>query len=181
MSFERGRKKGKENRMNYKNVKISPSAKIAKQSVIVGDVTIGRDSCVLYFAVIRGDDAPVVIGEETNIQENCTIHVSHNSPVHIGNNVTIGHNAVVHGCTIGDRTLIGMGAVILDGAKIGNDCIIGAGSLVTKNTVIPDGSLVMGSPAKIKRNLTWEEKLGILENSKEYISVSGEMQEQGVL
>lgn len=150
--------------MNYKNVKIAEGARIAKQSVILGDVTIGRDSCVLYYAVIRGDDAPVVIGEETNIQENCTIHVSHNMPVHIGNNVTVGHNAV-----------------ILDGAKIGNDCIIGAGSLVTKNTVIPDGSLVMGSPARIKRNLTWEEKLGIVENSKEYLSVSEEMKEQDVL
>lgn len=95
--------------MNYKNVKIAEGARIAKQSVILGDVTIGRDSCVLYYAVIRGDDAPVVIGEETNIQENCTIHVSHNMPVHIGNNVTVGHNAVIHGCIIGDRTLIGMG------------------------------------------------------------------------
>lgn len=168
-------------KMNYKNVKIAEGARIAKQSVILGNVTIGRDSCVLYYAVIRGDDAPVVIGEETNIQENCTIHVSHNMPVHIGNNVTVGHNAVIHGCTIGDRTLIGMGAVILDGAKIGNDCIIGAGSLVTKNTVIPDGSLVMGSPAKIKRNLTWEEKLGIVENSKEYLAVSEEMKAQDVL
>lgn len=102
-------------------------------------------------------------------------------PVHIGDNVTIGHNAVIHGCTIGDRTLIGMGAIILDGAKIGTDCIIGAGSLVTKNTIIQDGSLVMGSPAKIKRNLTWEEKLGIVENSKEYVAVSEEMREQGVL
>ena len=97
--------------MNYKNVKIAEGARIAKQSVILGDVTIGRDSCVLYYAVIRGDDAPVVIGEETNIQENCTIHVSYNMPVHIGNNVTVGHNAVIHGCIIGDRTLIGMGAV----------------------------------------------------------------------
>ena len=167
--------------MNYKSVKISEDARISKQSVLVGDVTIGRDSCVLYFTVIRGDEAPVVIGEESNIQENCTVHVSRNMPVHIGNNVTVGHNAVIHGCTIGDRSLIGMGAVILDGTKIGNDCIIGAGSLVTKNTVIPDGSLVMGSPAKIKRNLTWEEKLGILENSKEYVYVSREMQEQGVL
>lgn len=87
-------------------------------------------------------------------------------PVCIGNNVTVGHNAVIHGCTIGDRTLIGMGAVILDGAKIGNDCIIGAGSLVTKNTVIPDASLVMGSPAKIRRNLTWEEKLGFSRTAK---------------
>ena len=167
--------------MSYRNVKIEKSARIAKQSIILGDVTIGRDSCVLYYAVIRGDDAPVTIGAETNIQENCTIHVSHNMPVHIGNNITIGHNAVIHGCTIGDRTLIGMGTIILDGAKIGSDCIIGAGSLVTKNTVIPDGSLVMGSPAKIKRNLTWEEKLGIVENSKEYVAVSEEMREQGVL
>ena len=167
--------------VNHKNVKISEDARIAKQSVIIGDVTIGRDSCVLYYAVIRGDEAPIVIGEETNIQENCTVHVSHNKPVSIGNNVTIGHNAVIHSCTIGARTLIGMGAVILDGAQIGNDCIIGAGSLVTKNTVIPDGSLVLGSPAKIKRNLTWEENLGNLENSREYFKVSGEMKAQGIL
>lgn len=167
--------------MDYKSVKISEDAKIARQSVVIGDVTIGRDSCVVHYAVIRGDDAPIVIGEESNVQENCTIHVSRNMPVHIGNNVTVGHNAVLHGCMIGDRTLIGMGAVVLDGARIGKDCIIGAGSLVTKNTVIPDGSLVMGSPAKIKRNLTWEEKLGNLENSKEYVSVSAEMQKQGVL
>ena len=92
--------------MNYKSVKISEDARIAKQSVITGDVMIGRDSCVFYFAVIRGDEAPVVIGEESNIQENCTVHVSRNMPVRIGNNVTVGHNAVIHGCTIGDRTLI---------------------------------------------------------------------------
>ena len=147
--------------MNYKNVKIDKTAKIAKQSVIIGDVTIGRDSCVLYYSVIRGDDAPIVIGEETNIQENCTVHVSRGLPVYIGNNVTIGHNAVIHSCTIGDRTLIGMGVIILDGAKIGSDCIIGAGSLVTKNTIIPDGSLVIGSPAKIKRNLRGKRRLGL--------------------
>ena len=167
--------------MNYKSAKIAEDANIAKQSVIIGDVTIGRDSCVLYYSVLRGDEAPIVIGEETNIQENCTVHVSRNMPVRIGNNVTVGHNAVIHSCTIGDRPLIGMGAVILDGAQIGNDWIIGAGSLVTKNTIIPDGSLVMGSPAKIKRNLPWEEKLGNLENSKEYVSVSREMKRQGVL
>ena len=86
--------------VNYKNVKISEAARIAKQSVLIGDVTIGRDSCVLYYTVIRGDEAPIVIGEETNIQENCTVHVSHNKPVSIGNNVTIGHNAVIHSCTI---------------------------------------------------------------------------------
>ena len=154
--------------MNYKNVKIDKTAKIAKQSVIIGDVTIGRDSCVLYYSVIRGDDAPIVIGEETNIQENCTVHVSRGLPVYIGNNVTIGHNAVIHSCTIGDRTLIGMGTIILDGAKIGSDCIIGAGSL---DAVAAD----------FKRNLTWEEKIGIVENSKEYVSVAEEMWKQGVL
>ena len=90
--------------MNYKNVKIAEGARIAKQSVILGDVTIGRDSCVLYYAVIRGDDAPVVIGEETNIQENCTIQVSHNMPTHIGNNVTIGANAVVL-CDVPDNSI----------------------------------------------------------------------------
>ena len=100
--------------MNYKSAKIAEDANIAKQSVIIGDVTIGRDSCVLYYSVLRGDEAPIVIGEETNIQENCTVHVSRNMPVRIGNNVTVGHNAVIHSCTIGDRTLIGMGAVILD-------------------------------------------------------------------
>ena len=147
--------------MNYRNVKIDKSARIAKQSIIFGDVTIGRDSCVLYYAVIRGDDAPVIIGAETNIQENCTIHVSHNMPVHIGNNITIGHNAVIHGCTIGDRTLIGMGTIILDGAKIGTDCIIGAGSLVTKNTVIPDGSLVMGSPRRLSGILRGRRNWGL--------------------
>ena len=92
--------------MNYKNVKIDKTAKIAKQLVIIGDVTIGRDSCVLYYSVIRGDDAPIAIGEENQHPGNCTIHVSRDLPVHIGNNVTIGHNAVIHSCTIGDRTLI---------------------------------------------------------------------------
>lgn len=98
--------------MNYKSAKIAEDANIAKQSVIIGDVTIGRDSCVLYYSVLRGDEAPIVIGEETNIQENCTVHVSRNMSVRIGNNVTVGHNAVIHSCTIGDRTLIGMGAVM---------------------------------------------------------------------
>ena len=131
--------------------------------------------------MLRGDRAAISIGEGTNIQDNCVVHVEYDLPVTVGKNVTVGHGAILHGCTIGDRTLIGMGTIILDGAKIGTDCIIGAGSLVTKNTVIPDGSLVMGSPAKIKRNLTWEEKLGIVENSKEYVAVSAEMREQGVL
>ena len=159
---------------------------LAETAVILGDVTIGRDCSIWYNAVLRGDVNRIVIGDRTNIQDGVVLHTLYDGSPHpsqtiIGSDVSVGHNAVIHGCTIGDRTLIGMGTIILDGAKIGTDCIIGAGSLVTKNTVIPDGSLVMGSPAKIKRNLTWEEKLGIVENSKEYVTVSEEMWEQGVL
>lgn len=167
--------------MNYHQTKIASSAKIAGWSVVTGDVTIGSRSCVLYFSVIRGDAAPVYIGDEVNIQENCTVHTSAGHPVHIGNRVTVGHNVVVHGCTIGDESLIGMGSVILDGARLGKHCLVGAGSLVTKNMIVPDGSLVLGSPARIKRQLTEEEIQHILKNSKEYLRVSQDMKENGVL
>ena len=168
--------------MNYiKNADIQGNAWVAPGACVVGNVTLGDESSVWYNAVIRGDMAPIVVGCGSKVQDGTVVQADAGFPCEIGNGTTIGHNAIIHGCTIGDRTLIGMGAVILDGAKIGNDCIIGAGSLVTKNTVIPDGSLVMGSPAKIKRNLIWEEKLGNLENSKEYVRVSKQMKAQGVL
>lgn len=167
--------------MNYHMIKIAPSAKIAKQSVVIGDVTIGENSCVLYFSVLRGDEAPIRIGEAVNIQENCTLHTSVGYPVEIGNYVTVGHNVVLHGCKIDDGSLIGMGSVVLDGAQIGKQCLIGAGSLITKNMVIPDGSLVMGSPAKIKRELTEEEKRHLYSNSMEYVVVSDNMWKNGVL
>ena len=167
--------------MNYHMIKIAPSAKIAKQSVVIGDVTIGENSCVLYFSVLRGDEAPIRIGEAVNIQENCTLHTSVGYPVEIGNYVTVGHNVVLHGCKIDDGSLIGMGSVVLDGAQIGKRCLIGAGSLITKNMVIPDGSLVMGSPAKIKRELTEEEKRHLYSNSMEYVVVSDNMWKNGVL
>lgn len=167
--------------MNYHMIKIAPSAKIAKQSVVIGDVTIGENSCVLYFSVLRGDEAPIRIGEAVNIQENCTLHTSVGYPVEIGNYVTVGHNVVLHGCKIDDGSLIGMGSVVLDGAQIGKRWLIGAGSLITKNMVIPDGSLVMGSPAKIKRELTEEEKRHLYSNSMEYVVVSDNMWKNGVL
>lgn len=154
---------------NNKTPNIASTALIAPQSVITGDVTIGADTSVFYFSVLRGDDAPITVGAGTNIQENCTVHTSVGSPTIIGDRVTIGHNAVIHACTIGDETLIGMGSVILDGAVIGRHCLIAAGSLVTKNTVIPDGMMVMGSPAKVKRTLTEEEIQGLLDSSREYI------------
>ena len=160
--------------MNYKNIKISEDALIAKQSVIVGDVTVGRDSCVLYYAVIRGDEAPVTIGDETNIQDNVVVHTENTHPVTIGNGVTIGHSAVIHGCTIGDNSLIGMGAIILNGAVIGKDCIIGAGALVTQNTHIPDGSLAFGNPAKVIRQVTEEEKAANRANALKYVNEAKE-------
>lgn len=158
--------------MGKNQIKIAASAKIVKWSVVTGDVTIGEDSCLLYFSVVRGDAAPVVIGDMVNIQENCTIHTSEGHSVRIGDHVTIGHNTVVHGCMIGSGSLIGMGSVLLDGARIGKQCLIGAGSLITSHTVIPDGSLVMGSPARVKRPLTKKEKQDIMENSYAYKAVS---------
>ena len=120
-------------------------------------MTIGKDSSVWYNAVIRADTDRIMIGEATNIQDNCVLHVDAGHPLTVGNGVTVGHSAILHGCTIGDNTLIGMGSIILNDAVIGKDCIIGAGTLVTQKKNIPDGSLVYGNPAKVVRALTEEE------------------------
>ena len=120
--------------MNYQKPKIAASAKIAREAVLLGDITIGEESTVLFFTVMRAEgEESIVIGNQSNVQENCTIHVDEGKSVKIGDGVTIGHNAVIHGCEIGDHTLIGMGSIIMDGAKIGKGCLIGAGSLVTRN------------------------------------------------
>ena len=140
-----------------KNAKIDPSAWVAHSADVIGNVEIGEESSVWYHATIRGDLNYVKIGAGTNIQDGVVIHVDTGCPCEIGSMVTIGHNATVHGCTIGNRTLIGMGAILLNGCKIGRDCNIGAGALVTSNKEIPDGSLVLGSPAKVVRSLTEEE------------------------
>ena len=143
---------------------------IAEGAKIIGDVTIGEDSSVWYNAVIRGDSNSIVIGENSNVQDNAVLHTSHSHALTIGDNVTIGHGAIVHGCTIGNNVLVGMGAIVLDGAVIEDNCIIGAGALVTQNKVIPEGSLVLGNPAKVVREITEEEKKAILENAYEYSS-----------
>ena len=150
---------------------ISEKAYITKTAVIEGDVTIGDNVSVWYGAVLRGDLAPISVGEGSNVQENAVIHVDKNCPVKIGKGVTIGHGAIIHGCTIDDNSLIGMGAIVLNGAKIGKNCIIGAGALVTGNTEIPDGSLVIGSPAKVKREVTKAEIEANRENAEEYINL----------
>ena len=148
--------------------KIAEGVYLAEGARIVGDVEIGNNSSVWYNAVLRGDSNRIVIGKNTNVQDNAVLHVSRSNSLVIGNNVTIGHGAIVHGCTIGNNVLIGMGAIILDGAVIEDNCMIGAGALVTQHKIISSGSLAMGSPAKVVRQITEAEKDAILENANEY-------------
>lgn len=136
---------------------IHPSAFVAEGAVISGDVTLERDVSIWHNAVLRADCDRIVVGAGSNIQDGCVVHEDRGKPVVIGRDVTVGHGAIIHGCTIGDGTLVGMGAIVLNGAVIGENSIVGAGALVTKNTVVPPGSLILGSPAKIKRALTEEE------------------------
>lgn len=147
---------------------IHPSAFVAPGAVVRGEVHLAENSSVFYNAVLRGDRAPISIGEGTNIQDNCVIHVEYDLPVTVGKNVTVGHGAILHGCTVGDETLIGMGAIVLNGAQIGKSCLIGAGALVTQNAVIPDGCMAVGSPARVKRPLTPEEMDGLRQSAADY-------------
>jgi len=148
---------------------IDSSAFIAPDAWIIGDVKIGARSSVFFSAVVRGDIQSITIGQDTNLQEHVLVHSSHGmSPVVIGDGVTVGHRAIIHGCSIGNHSLIGMGATVLDNARIGEHCVIGAHSLVTKGTIIPPRSLVVGTPAKVARHLTDEEIADILTSAKRY-------------
>ncbi len=140
--------------LGQKQVLINESCYIAPGAVVIGDVRFG-DRCSVWFnAVIRGDNDSIVIGDGSNVQDGSVLHVDEGFPLSIGRNVTIGHKAMLHGCTIGDGSLIGMNAVVLNSAKIGRQCLIGANSLVTEGMEVPDGSLVLGSPAKVVKPLT---------------------------
>ena len=160
-------------------VKISESANVVKEAVVVGDVTVEEECTILFHAVLRGDAEKIVVGRCSNIQDNCTIHADTRYPAVIGAHVTVGHNAVLHGCTVGAGSLIGMGAVILNGAQIGRECLIGAGSLVLEGQVIPDGSLAVGNPAKVKRMLTEAERRRLYESSQAYIQVGRNLRAEG--
>ena len=132
---------------------IDPTAWIAPTAVLIGHVIVGAHANIWFGAVLRGDNEPITVGEGSNVQENAVLHTDMGYPLTIGTNCTIGHKAMLHGCTIGDGTLIGMGATILNGAKIGKGCLIGACALITEGKEIPDGSLVMGAPGKVVRQL----------------------------
>lgn len=154
--------------------KIAESAFIAETAAVIGDVVIGEESSVWYAGVIRGDVNCVRIGDRTNIQDGAVIHVSRtgfDGPTIIGDEVTIGHAAVIHGCTIERGALIGMNATVLDGAVVGEFSLVAAGSVVTPGTVIPPRSMVMGAPAKVKRPLTDEEVAGLAEFWKSYVEL----------
>jgi carbonic anhydrase/acetyltransferase-like protein (isoleucine patch superfamily) len=137
-----------------KTPKVDDSVFIAPGAYLIGDVTIGKESTVWFNAVLRGDEGPITIGEKCSIQDNVTIHLYEGHPTTIGDGVTVGHNAILHGCKIGNNCVIGMGSTILDDAEIGDECIIGANTLVTGGKKIPPRSLVVGSPAKVVRELS---------------------------
>ena len=130
---------------------------VSETAQVIGNVKIGNNTGIWFGAILRGDNEPISIDEDTNIQENTVIHVDKGACVKIGSGCTIGHKSILHGCTIGNNTLIGMGSIILNHASIGNNCLVGAGSLVTEGKIFPDNSLIIGSPAKFKRELTNDE------------------------
>ncbi len=142
---------------------------IARGAVVIGDVLLGDYSSVWYNAVLRGDINHIEIGHHTNIQDNAVVHLGDDFPCIIGNYVTIGHSAIVHACNVGDETLVGMGATILDGAQIGHQCIVGANALVTQGTQIPDGSLVLGSPGRVVRSLSVEDRATLRSWADKYV------------
>ncbi|SER43457.1 Carbonic anhydrase or acetyltransferase, isoleucine patch superfamily [Tranquillimonas rosea] len=132
---------------------LAQDAWVAPDANIIGDIVLGAGASVWFCATLRGDNERIDVGDGTNIQENCVLHTDMGFPLTIGANCTIGHKAMLHGCTIGEESLIGMGATVLNGARIGRNCLIGAGALVTEGKEIPDGSLVLGAPGKVVREL----------------------------
>ncbi|MEV8262783.1 gamma carbonic anhydrase family protein [Microbacterium sp. NPDC077057] len=148
---------------------LDDTAFVADGARIVGAVSLGPGASVWYNAVLRGDSSPIVIGPGSNVQDNVSIHVDAGHPVVVGSRVSIGHNAVVHGCTIGDGSLIGMGAVVLSGAVIGEGCLIAGGAVVLGGTEVPPGSLVAGVPAKVRRALSDDERASLVANAAIYL------------
>ncbi len=154
-------------------LRIDPTAFIAGSCVLRGDISVGAGSSLWFHTVARGDIAPIRIGERSNLQDGGILHVDLDCPAEIGNDVTLGHGAIVHGARIADEVLIAMRATILSGAVIGRHCIVGAGAVVPENAVIPEGSLVLGIPGKVVRKLRPGEIERILENARSYVALAG--------
>ncbi|KAA0700158.1 gamma carbonic anhydrase family protein [Neorhizobium sp. P12A] len=143
---------------------------LAPDAFVIGQVAIGEDVGIWFGSVLRGDNEPIRIGSASNIQEGVMIHTDPGFPVTIGEGCTIGHHAIVHGCTIGDNSLIGMGATVLNGAKIGRNCLVGANALITEGKEFPDGSLIVGSPARVVRSLDEEQVEGLRRSARNYVA-----------
>ena len=151
---------------------------IAENATVIGRTSIGQKSSVWFNAVIRADEEEILIGERSNIQDGCVLHADIGFPLIIGNDVTVGHMAMLHGCRIGDNTLIGIGSTILNDAHIGNNCLIGAHALLTEGMEIPDGSLVLGSPARVKRPLTAKEIISLAEAAEHYVDYARQFMQE---
>ncbi|MCK9214820.1 MAG: gamma carbonic anhydrase family protein [Rhodoferax sp.] len=149
---------------------IADSAWVADSAEVMGDVVLGEQVSLWFGVVARGDTAAIRIGAQTNIQDLSVLHADVGMPLTIGSGVTVGHKVMLHGCTVGDDSLIGIGAVVLNGAKIGKGCLVGAGSLVTEGKEFPDGSMIMGSPAKVVRQLTPAQLQGLRDSARHYVA-----------
>ncbi len=148
---------------------VHPSAWVAGNAQVLGAVSLAQDVSVWFGVVIRGDTSTISVGKGSNIQDNSVMHADEGKPLTVGENVTVGHQVMLHGCTIGDNSLIGIGAIVLNGAKIGRNSLVGAGSLVTEGKEFPDGSMIMGTPAKVVRQLTAEQIEGLKKSAEHYV------------
>ncbi|MCE9555578.1 MAG: gamma carbonic anhydrase family protein [Planctomycetes bacterium] len=156
-------------RPNFRPEQVAPSAFIADGAVVLGDVTLGEQSSVWFQAVLRGDVASIRIGSRTNIQDGCVLHADEGFPCMLGDDVTVGHRAIVHGCTIEDRVLIGMGAIVMNGAVIGHDSIVAVGAVVPEGMHVPPNSLAIGLPAKVRRTLEAKDHARIAHAAEHYV------------
>ena len=150
--------------------RLADTAWVADSAQVIGNVVLDAQASVWFGAVVRGDMASITIGAGSNIQDTSVLHADIGQPLTIGERVTVGHQAVLHGCSVGDETLVGIGAIVLNGAKIGKNCLVAAGALVTEGKEFPDGSMIMGAPAKLVRQLTPEQIEGIRQSAQHYIN-----------
>ena len=142
---------------------------IAPNAQVIGNVILKKNASVWFGAVLRGDNEPITVGENSNIQDNSVLHTDMGSPLTIGDDVTVGHMVMLHGCQIGDGSLIGIGAIVLNGAKIGKNCLVGAGALVTEGKEFPDNAMIIGAPARVARELTAEQARGMAMGARHYV------------
>lgn len=148
---------------------LADSVWLADSAHIIGDVRLAADVSIWFNAVLRGDNEPIVLGDGSNVQDGCVLHTDPGAPLTVGKWVTVGHKAILHGCTVGDESLVGMGAVVLNHAVIGRYCLVGAGALVTEGKTFPDGSLIVGSPARVVRQLAPEQMAALRHSAQKYI------------